>query len=91
MLNDISAVPSWDKVAQGLLKMFNVEVVGKHPVIKHLKFGSILAFRPWEIPYKNESKNNEKITLDIHKAKASESELNWLLLFEQTTKQHLCL
>lgn len=45
MLNDISAVPSWDKVAQGLFKMFNVEVIGKHPVIKHLKFGSLLQFR----------------------------------------------
>ena len=45
MLNDISAVPSWDKVSQGLLKMFNVEVIGKHPVIKHLKFGSLLSFR----------------------------------------------
>ena len=45
MLNDISAVPSWDKVAQGLFKMFNVEVIGKHPVIKHLKFGSFLQFR----------------------------------------------
>ncbi len=44
MLNDISAVPSWDKVSQGLLKMFMAEVIGKHPVIKHLKFGSILAF-----------------------------------------------
>ena len=46
MLNDISAVPSWEKVSQGLLKMFNAEVIGKHPVIKHLKFGSILAFDP---------------------------------------------
>ena len=45
LLNDISAVASWDKVAQGLLKMFNVEVIGKHPVIKHLKFGSLLPFR----------------------------------------------
>ena len=48
MLNDISAVPSWDKVCQGLLKMFMAEVVGKHPVIKHLKFGSILVFQPGE-------------------------------------------
>lgn len=37
MLNDISAVPSWDKVTTGLQKMFTVEVIGKHPVIKHLK------------------------------------------------------
>ena len=44
MLNDISAVPTWDKVAGGLFKMFNAEVIGKHPVIKHLKFGSILNF-----------------------------------------------
>lgn len=42
MLNDISGVPSWEKVAQGMLKMFNAEVMGKLPVIKHLKFGSIL-------------------------------------------------
>ena len=44
MLNDISGIPNWDKVAQGMLKMFNAEVIGKHPVIKHLKFGSILSF-----------------------------------------------
>jgi serine/threonine-protein phosphatase 2A activator len=46
MLNDISAVPTWDKVSQGLVKMYLAEVIGKHPVIKHLKFGSILAFKP---------------------------------------------
>jgi serine/threonine-protein phosphatase 2A activator len=46
MLNDISAVPSWAKVAQGLMKMFNAEVIGKHPVIKHQKFGSLLVFNP---------------------------------------------
>lgn len=44
MLNDISGVPSWDKVAGGMLKMFNAEVCGKLPVIKHLMFGSILSF-----------------------------------------------
>ena len=44
ILNDISGVPSWEKVSQGLMKMFQAEVIGKHPVIKHLKFGSILNF-----------------------------------------------
>ena len=44
ILNDISAVGTWDKVTQGLLKMFQAEVIGKLPVIKHLKFGSILNF-----------------------------------------------
>ena len=46
MLNDISAVPNWEKVSTGLLKMFQAEVIGKLPVIKHLKFGSILDFDP---------------------------------------------
>jgi serine/threonine-protein phosphatase 2A activator len=46
MLNDISAVPSWEKVTTGLFKMYIAEVIGKHPVIKHLKFGSLLQFNP---------------------------------------------
>ena len=46
MLNDISAVPNWEKVTSGLFKMYNAEVIGKHPVIKHLKFGSLLVFNP---------------------------------------------
>ena len=46
ILNDISAVANWDKVSQGLMKMYIAEVIGKHPVIKHLKFGSILVFNP---------------------------------------------
>jgi hypothetical protein len=46
MLNDISAVPSWDKVTTGLQKMFTAEVLGKHPVIKHLKQGSMIEFNP---------------------------------------------
>jgi serine/threonine-protein phosphatase 2A activator len=46
MLNDISAVPSWEKVAKGMMAMFLKEVAGKHPVIKHLKFGSLLVFNP---------------------------------------------
>lgn len=45
MLNDISGVPNWDKVSQGMLKMFSAEVIGKLPVIKHLKFGTILMFK----------------------------------------------
>lgn len=46
ILNDISAVASWEKVTTGLFKMYNAEVIAKHPVIKHLKFGSLLAFNP---------------------------------------------
>jgi hypothetical protein len=46
ILNDISGVHSWEKVTGGLMKMFIVEVMGKLPVIKHLKFGSLLEFNP---------------------------------------------
>ena len=37
MLNDISGVPNWEKVAGGMLKMFHAEVMGKFVVIQHLK------------------------------------------------------
>lgn len=42
LLNDISAVPTWNKVTTGLQKMFMAEVMGKLPVMKHLRFGSII-------------------------------------------------
>jgi len=42
MLNDISAVGSWQRVNNGMCKMFFAEVMGKFPVMQHMKFGSIL-------------------------------------------------
>ncbi|KAJ2510612.1 Serine/threonine-protein phosphatase 2A activator [Coemansia sp. RSA 2049] len=41
-LYDISGVGKWEKVNQGLGKMYRVEVLGKFPVVQHLVFGSIL-------------------------------------------------
>lgn len=46
MLNDISAVPNWEKVAGGLVKMYKTEVMNKFPVMKHFFFGSIIRFVP---------------------------------------------
>ncbi|XP_072176625.1 serine/threonine-protein phosphatase 2A activator-like [Diadema setosum] len=39
----ISSVPRWQKVNQGLLKMYKAEVLSKFPVIQHLPFGSIMS------------------------------------------------
>ncbi|KAJ2159767.1 proteasome core particle subunit beta 2 [Coemansia sp. RSA 552] len=43
-LYDISGVPRWEKVNQGLGKMYRAEVLGKFPVVQHLRFGRLLEF-----------------------------------------------
>mmetsp|Transcript_22239 Transcript_22239/g.25754 ORF Transcript_22239/g.25754 Transcript_22239/m.25754 type:complete len:128 (+) Transcript_22239:2-385(+) len=42
ILNDISAAESWNKVAMGMIKMYQAEVLQKHPVIKHSYYGSVI-------------------------------------------------
>ncbi|MGH0146054.1 UNVERIFIED_CONTAM: hypothetical protein FKN15_007597 [Acipenser sinensis] len=39
---NISAVPTWSKVNQGLIRMYKAECLEKFPVIQHFKFGSLL-------------------------------------------------
>ncbi|XP_059618891.1 serine/threonine-protein phosphatase 2A activator [Phlebotomus argentipes] len=42
----ISAVQSWSKINSGLVKMYQKEVLAKFPVIQHVVFGSLMAFKP---------------------------------------------
>ena len=42
ILNDVSGCPNWNKVAGGMVKMFQGEVLSKFPIVQHLWFGSLL-------------------------------------------------
>ncbi|CAD6570208.1 MAG: Serine/threonine-protein phosphatase 2A activator [Cyphobasidiales sp. Tagirdzhanova-0007] len=44
LYNIASTVPNWQKVNSGLMKMYQAEVLEKHPIVQHFWFGSIL---PW--------------------------------------------
>lgn len=47
---NVSGVPTWDKVNQGLVKMYRAEVLSKFPVMQHFYFGSLFSLKEAENP-----------------------------------------
>ena len=45
ILHNISGAANWEKIAGGMPKMYKAEVLGKHPVIKHQYFGTIIEYK----------------------------------------------
>lgn len=44
MLVDISGVKTWDKVNEGMVKMYKAQLLHKYPVMQHFLFGKMLPY-----------------------------------------------
>jgi serine/threonine-protein phosphatase 2A activator len=42
MLYNISGIDEWSRIAAGMMKMFDAEVLSKYNVVQHLLFGTHL-------------------------------------------------
>lgn len=76
--NIASTVPNWQKVNSGLIKMYQAEVLEKHPVVQHFWFGWIL---PWnkagtgeKLPSTGDSRQKED---DAEHDAVEDKQTNW--------------
>ncbi|ODQ77198.1 hypothetical protein BABINDRAFT_42025 [Babjeviella inositovora NRRL Y-12698] len=64
LLYNLTSVISWSKILKGLLRMYDVDVLGKFPVVQHFYFGTYLF--PWcdmlGRPFKETSELEETVT-----------------------------
>jgi Phosphotyrosyl phosphate activator (PTPA) protein len=65
VLYDISQLPSWAKVNDGLLKMYKGEVLSKLPVMQHLVFGTLFpaSWEPSREPVPSETTAHALVTI----------------------------
>jgi len=48
MVCDVAALPAWGRVTQGMLRMYEAEVLDKLPIAQHFLFGSLLRWEGWD-------------------------------------------
>ncbi|KAL3107643.1 hypothetical protein niasHT_018841 [Heterodera trifolii] len=68
-LYNISAVNTWDRINEGMFKMYEGEVLKKFPVVQHFLFGSLFAITERKDGKKTDSSGLDKISHGLHPAK----------------------
>jgi len=68
ILDDISIVKTWDKVNEGLFKMYRAEVLSKLPIMQHFLLGSLIKFETGRgVPNEDSDGDTQDQCGDSHK------------------------